>query len=148
MRTKIIRYKGQLGTIVSDYYNREIEKFLPMNYGQYYSNRLETIENQFITKASTVDKIKFITQTFVWGEVVQIHIIGEYQIIEYIKEDGKSGFHPYINFNDISHSYNTLDESLIGVISYKYDGCNSQASLFFNRMIGDEISEDTKKYYY
>ncbi len=151
MKTNIIRYKGQLGTSISDYNNPEIQKFLPINYGRYYTEKLETIDENHLTEVSFESKIMFIEETFHWGQVIKTHIIGEFQIIEYeaIFNGKNQGirFHPYINFCDIGNSYYSLDEAIIGVIAYKYDGCNSQAASFFNRMIGNEIHKDVKNYY-
>lgn len=152
MKTNIIRYRGQIGTIVSDYDNREIKKFLPMNYGSYYSTQLDTINTDHVTEASFEDKVKFIEEEFHWGKVIKTHTIGEFQIIEYEaifngKNEGIR-FHPYINFNDTNYSYYTLDEAIIGVIAYKHDGYNSQAAMFFTKMIGTEIDKEIKKNYY
>jgi hypothetical protein len=147
MKTNIVRYKGQLGTTISDYNNSEIKKFLPMNYGRYYSQDLETIDENFLIETSFDEKLEFVEKVFPWGKVTKIHIVGEYQIIEYIRNSGERLFSPYINFNTISISYQTLDEALIGVISYKYDGANSQASFFITKMIGNEIHKDIKNYY-
>jgi hypothetical protein len=148
MKVNIVRYKGQLGTVVSDYNNREIKKFLPINYGSYYSDRLDTINTDFLEEASFDEKIEFIEKSFSWGKVIKVHVIGEYQIIEYETKINKDiNFHPYINFCDIGHSYYTLDEALIGVIAYKYDGANSQAFYYVTRMLGSDIHKDAKNYY-
>ena len=83
---------------------------------------------------------------FTWGKVIEIHEIGEYSIIEYYSRDlNGSGppynyesipsFHGYINGKSTSRSYGSLDEALVGVIGYKHDGSNSQAAMYFMRMI-------------
>ncbi len=103
-------------------------------------------------------KLNEIKKKFVWGPIVDIHEIGDYQIIEYNPQifnkctgTGKydynrTQFHPYINYNDTSHSYKTLDEALIGTIALKHDGLNSQAAYYFYKMIGigDEQNENRK----
>ena len=92
---------------------------------------------------------------YVWGQVVNVHRVGEYAIIEYVitsethPDYGKHFFHPAIwsdkfakyndgNFSwvDMHTSYSSLDEALLGAIAYKHDGENSQAGFFFAKMIG------------
>ena len=80
-----------------------------------------------------LEKIK---KEFPWGTIINTHIIGEYQVIEYIDEENRTFFHPYINYKDISHAYDTLEQALIGVIAYKYEGANSHAAGYFCKMIG------------
>lgn len=85
---------------------------------------------------------------YTWGEVVTIHEIGEYAIVESIDWASKkteimtgvigdtTKYHPYVNEQNTNHSYSSLDEAIIGAIAYKYDGLNSQAAYFFSKMIG------------
>ena len=107
------------GKVVSDFYDSKILRFHPLNYGDYYTKDLEIL-NKSTRKATYEEKIKFITKDFPWGEVIIIYQIGEYQIIEGKRGDGKTEFHPYINFKSISQSYDTLDSALIGTIFNKY----------------------------
>ena len=83
---------------------------------------------------------------FTWGEVVSVHKVGVYEIVEFKPEVFKGGrgtgkhhdyshFHPYVNGRDISHSYPTMEQALIGAICYKYDGCNSDISRMVSRML-------------
>ena len=81
------------------------------------------------------DKIKQIKNEFSFGEVVKIHCIGDYQIIESNDENKNSSFYPYINFERIGISYDSLDKALTGVICYKHDGINSQANKYLWKMI-------------
>ena len=85
---------------------------------------------------------------FTWGQVVNIHAIGEYSIVEYQpwKTDGcrlKIGdvdfenylFHGYIDGKCTSRSWESLDAALVGLIAYKRDGPNTQAGEFFMKMV-------------
>lgn len=92
-------------------------------------------------KQETVEK-------YHWGEVIEVHSIGEYDIIEYYPKEYKNScstgnidyshkqYHSYINGKDTCHSYYTLEGAIIGVIAYKFDGLNSQAAGYFCKMIG------------
>ena len=90
---------------------------------------------------------------YVWGEVQNVHKIGDYAVIEYIvnrgEDAGETRFHPALwtdqykqhhgnlfYWQDTNTSYMTLEEAVIGVIAYKYDGLNSQAARYFYKMIG------------
>ena len=81
------------------------------------------------------NKIRLIESEYSFGEVVKTHIIGNYQIIEAIDEDGNQKFSTYINFERTGFSYNSLEKAITGAIAYKYDGTNSQANKFFWKMI-------------
>jgi len=93
-------------------------------------------------------KTENIIQHYVWGPIVSVHTIGEYDIVEHhpaIFKDScgtgkydytKSQFHPYINGDDTSYGYDTLESAIVGAIARKYDGCNSQAAYYFCKMIG------------
>ena len=86
---------------------------------------------------------------FVWGEVVKIHEISEYAIIEYhpfvcrnhigtgeISQDTE--YHIYISGENQSVSTRTLDEALVTCVARKYDGINSHAPYYFMKMIKQE----------
>lgn len=90
-------------------------------------------------------------KNFVWGRIVAVHEVGEYQIVEYVRNQHgnesddeyasdlaqhPTSFHPYIKGDDTSRSYRSLDEALVGVVAYRHDGLNSQAAHYFGRMIG------------
>ena len=83
--------------------------------------------------------MELIEKEFTWGNVIKIHCIGEYQIVEYIdKRDKKTYYHGYINYIDTNHSYLSLDSALIGCIGYKHEGGNGRAAMYFEKMIGLE----------
>ena len=85
---------------------------------------------------------------FTWGEVVFIHEIGEYTIVEYHPWKTKDGavfvgnaddslaFHCYLHKKDIGQSTHSLDSALAFCIDFKFEGANQQASNYFIKMIG------------
>jgi len=93
---------------------------------------------------------------FTWGKFIDIHVVGEYTIIEYNpwKTEGpivKTGqpskevhFHPYIRGKNLSHSFDTLEEALVFCIAYKFDGCNTKAHGYFMKGIGNKFSDEYK----
>jgi hypothetical protein len=87
-------------------------------------------------------------EEFIWGELIKIHEIGEYAIVESYGHEfinccstGKidyshKDYHCYIGGKAIGLFSHSMDAALAQCITYKYDGCNSQAAQFFMRMIG------------
>ena len=76
------------------------------------------------------------TIKFVWGSIKNIYTVGEYDILEYEDTDhgipnGEIMFHPYIKGRDTSHSYETLEEAMAGMIAIKMDGWNTRADQYF-----------------
>lgn len=138
MNKNIIKYNGQLGSIVNDYNNKEVKRFLPCRYGSYHSKDLEIINFDKVEETSFEEQIKYIEKQYNWGQVIETHTIGEYQIIEAVEKGSNSKrlFSAYLNFKSISCSYYSLDEALVGLLAYKYDGCNSRADGYFCKMIG------------
>ena len=131
----IVIYKSEVGTVVTDYDNREVMRFLPCNYGTYSTSRLKAIAEDNIREATHEEKLDLIEREYHWGEVVKIHCVGEYQIIEAIK-DQKIHYHGYINYKDTNTSYYSLDSALVGCIGRKYEGGNGKAAMYFCKMIG------------
>ncbi len=85
---------------------------------------------------------------YTWGQVRQIHTIGEYDIIEYhpwIVEGCsiRSGspnltereFAGYVNGQRTHQSLSTLDEAIAFVIAYKYEGVQPRAWEYFMKML-------------
>lgn len=94
---------------------------------------------------SEEERIQAIKGAFVWGKVVKVHTVGEYQIAEYISkssvkdpEAGETEFHGYIGWSDEHVSFYSLDEALVGLVARKYEGCNSRAADYFFRMLDRE----------
>lgn len=83
---------------------------------------------------------------FTWGNVRDIHRVGEYEIVEYDPRkasnvtdeefDPSPSFHPFIDGVDTCRSYKSLDAALVGVIARKHDGINTRADVYFLRGIG------------
>ena len=85
---------------------------------------------------------------FPWGPVVEVHSIGEYDVIEFHPQIFKNCcgtgkydydrtmFHPYREGKDTNRSYHALDQALVGTIALKYDDLNSQAASYFFKMVG------------
>lgn len=131
----IVIYKSEVGTVVADYDNREVMRFLPCNYGTYSTSILKAIAEDDIREATHEEKLDLIEREYHWGEVVKIHCVGEYQIIEAIK-DQKIHYHGYINYKDTNTSYYSLDSALVGCIGRKHEGGNGKAAMYFCKMIG------------
>lgn len=90
---------------------------------------------------------------FVWGDVVKIHQIGDFDIVEYIRDTtrafnadptdhGKTFYHAYIHQKDMSHSAYTLEEMLVTAIALKFDGANTHAADYFFRIVGTTPHKD------
>ena len=85
---------------------------------------------------------------FTWGEVLKIHSIGEYDIIEFHPHKFVNGFGTgeidydtkeyscYINSKSLSESATSLDRALAICISRKYEGLNHHGAYYFMKMIG------------
>jgi hypothetical protein len=89
-------------------------------------------------------------ERYTWGDIVEIHEIGNYIIVEYkaIKFDGcspveprsyeeKSTFHPYIDGDDQNESYDSLDHALAACICVN-NGTNTRASMYFMKMVKND----------
>lgn len=131
----IVIYRGEVGTVVTDYDNREVMRFLPCNYGTYSTSRLKAITEDDVREATHDEKLDLIEREYHWGEVAKIHCVGEYQIVEAIK-DQKMHYHGYINYKDTNTSYYSLDSALVGCIGRKHEGGNGKAAMYFCKMIG------------
>lgn len=89
-------------------------------------------------------------ERFPWGEIIVFHSVGEYTIVEYYPwvyinccgtdqlNKSKTEFSCYIDGFSISRGAESLDSALATCIAYKHDGCNSQAGLYFMKMIVKE----------
>lgn len=130
----IVVYNNQIGTVVK---SENDFKFHPCNFGYCSFSLLDTITDNGVREATHDEKLELIEKEFAWGNVFQIHCIGEYQIVEYInKKNSKKYYHGYINYSDTNCSYSSLDSALIGCIGYKYEGGNGKAAMYFEKMIG------------
>jgi hypothetical protein len=94
------------------------------------------------------DAKKYLASGFTWGEVKTVHVVGDYQIIEYHPRKTENNrvlkdidyeqvaFHPYIDWKDTNRGFGTLEEAMVGVIALRFDGLNSQAAMYFSKMVG------------
>lgn len=128
----IVVYRGNIGrVVVSD----KLFKFKPCNSGTCYYSELDTITENDIREATHEEKLQLIAVEYTWGKVVNIHCVGEYQIVEAIK-DNETHWHGYIDYKDTNVSYFSLDSALVGCIGIKYEGGNGRAAMYFNKMVG------------
>ena len=135
----IVKHNDQLGELVT---RDEKFYFHPVKYGNYYCSNLDEVTEKNVQETTHNEKVEYLKQEFPWGEIIKVYNIGEYVIFEYIngydlEREGKTviAFHAYMNYRNLSYSYNSLDSCLIGTIARKYDGANSQAAKFFERMV-------------
>ena len=134
----IVIYKGQIGKIVT---SDKKFKFKPCTItGSCYYSDLDTVTADDVQETTHEEKIEYLKAVFVWGDVINVHCIGEYQIIE-AEYKGNVEYHGYINYNDIHFSYTSLDEALIGLIGIKYDGRETTAPYYFAKMVGMNRTE-------
>ena len=130
----IILYKNKLGTVIK---RKDDHVFLPCGYGRYNLELLEKITESDIREATHDEKIEFMKSEFSFGKVINIHCVGEYQIVEYkSKINDKTYYHGYINYRSIHMSYDSFDAALIGCIGHKYEGNDGKADIYFCKMIG------------
>lgn len=133
----IVKNDGTIGKVIKGEYGETKEKdlFYPAGYGQYYENELELLNEIEYKEGTKEDYMKYIIQDYIWGKIINVYSIGEYQILEVIDNEGEKTYHSYINYESTSHCYNNLETAITGAIAYKYDGENSQANKFFWKMI-------------
>lgn len=123
------------GTIGKVFTRDNVEIFVPANERSYSESQIEELQKLTYTEGTEQDYISYIEQDFHFGKVIKTHTIGEYQIIEYINDDGEVRFTAYINYKEMCKAFPSLDETLTDVICYKYDGANSQANDYLWKMI-------------
>ena len=134
----IVVYNNEIGKVVRDN-ETDTFRFLPCGHGSCYFSTLDIISEENTRKATHEEKIELITKEYTWGNVVNVHCIGEYQIVEAIgKRDKETQWHGYINYRDTNTSYSSLDSALVGCIGIKYEGGNGRAAMYFCKMIGME----------
>ena len=134
----IVKHNHVLGKLVKD--DKGNLLFLPVNFGRYSYSQLDVVTENNIEETTHEEKIDYLRLEFNWGIVTNVHCVGEYVIFEYISNSkdskGITFYHAFMDYKNISISYHTLDQCLIGTIAYKYDGINSKAANYFYKMIG------------
>ena len=83
-------------------------------------------------------RTKYPGRGYTWGEYVKTHTIANFQIVEYIDNEGVRMFHPYIDGKDTCESFATLKRAVVGAIAYESEGPNSYADSYFFKMIAEE----------
>ena len=144
---QIIKYKNKLGRVVTALNSKQF-KFKDCNIkGMISYSTLPSIELKYV-KEPTIDEIDKVLseETSVWGRIIQVHRIGEYQFVEYIGKDNKTHYSIFINNDRTSNSSTTLDQAIITAISIKYDGVNTKADVYFSKMLGWNIEAEIEKY--
>lgn len=133
----IVVYNGTVGKVVTDTTKKDETsfRFLPCKYGSYYPADLEEITEENTREATHEEKVMLISKEYVWGRVIKVHCIGDYQIIEAVDKKGEVHWHSYIDYDDTCTSYKSLDSALVGCIAIKHDGVNSRAAMYFCKMI-------------
>lgn len=101
------------------------------------------MSSTFLPKGHTskLDVIRHSPDLYTWGNIIKIHNIGDYSIVEYEGEDDGGGlsFAPYTNGKDLKISFATLEKALIYTIAYKHDEVSADAATkMFMRMIEAE----------
>jgi len=92
--------------------------------------------------------IEELKEGYTWGKVIQIHSVGEYDIVEAHPWQRQGGsiligrpdyttvsFHGWVKGRDTAHCWGSLDEALAGCIAYKHEGANHRADVYFIRAI-------------
>ena len=133
----IVVYNDVIGKVVTAMGDdKGTFRFLPCNRGTCSFSSLDIITEENTREATHEEKVELITKEYVWGKVVNVHCIGEYQIVEAIgKNDGEVQWHGYINYCDTNTGYSSLDSALVGCIGIKYEGGNGRAAMYFCRMV-------------
>lgn len=76
---------------------------------------------------------------FTWGEIKNIWDIGPYTVAAYIERSSLNlHYHVWVDGENTSHGAISLEGALAEAMAVKWDGVNSQAAMFFMRMIGVE----------
>jgi hypothetical protein len=141
----IIKFNGELGEAIFNSEDKSF-RFYPVHKSRYYTSQLEIIpdldSDEYVTTHE--EKILFLKQRFPWGNIIETYDFEEYVIFKYVsifngKEQGIQ-YHGYINYKDTNHSEITFDKMLITILSIKYEGLNSQAGLYFCKMLGIDVN--------
>ena len=132
----IVKVNGVLGEAIEARHEKKgTMLFLPVTQCSYYENQLDEIVNYEV--ATHEEKLKYLQGKHIFGNVVDWHCIGDYQILKCIRDE-KIRYQVYINYEDTYSSYPTLDSAIIGAMSQKYDGCNTRADKYICKMLGIE----------
>ena len=85
-------------------------------------------------KTTDLEVIRKRPHLYTWGEVIKIHEIGEYAVVESKRED-EIHFSSYVDGICCGCSSDTLDGAILNCFSYKYEGLNSQFPYYAYHML-------------
>lgn len=85
----IVVYNNEIGKVVTAMRDKDVFRFLPCNRGTCSFSELDIITEENTREATHEEKIELITKEYTWGDVVKVHCIGEYQIVEAIGKEIK-----------------------------------------------------------
>jgi len=91
-------------------------------------------------------------EPFTWGEVVAIHVVGPYAVVEHhpwmrtesrtvltgVADPHETEFHPYVDGQDCSQGFGSLEAALAAAIAYKAEGSNHRGDVYFIKSLGLE----------
>lgn len=120
----VVKDNGELGRVIENRSDK-VKYFYPVGYGRYTLDELETLNEINYREASFDEKIEYIKANFTHGKVLNVHIIGIYQIVEFEALSGKVLFQSFFRFNDKYTCYESLDKAITGVIFERYEGSDS-----------------------
>lgn len=69
----IVVYNGKIGKVVKAISGGF--RFKPMGYGRYYISDLDTIFDNSVREATNEEKLRLIKEEFVWGYIINIHLL-------------------------------------------------------------------------
>lgn len=137
LNDRIVYYQGRLGLLcpASGKGRKDGFVFKPCDAKYYNSGSDPLVDFNYVEETDFDIQCYYLRKTFVWGKIINIYTIGDYQIIEYISDKDETLFHIYINFSDTNWSVRTLDQALVAAIAYKQEGPNSSAHRYFFKML-------------
>lgn len=103
-------------------------------------------------------------EKFVWGEVIEVHSIGPYAIIEYHRnqpgnvddeewagQEPHIGFHPFVEYQDeknglydMHHGYDSLDAAIIACVVFRHEWRNHGINTALNESLTGYIQRILK----
>ncbi len=88
------------------------------------------------TKAAIYDHAKAQKDVGWLGQIVKIHDLGRYNLVEYVdKRSGQTFYSGVIDGRSTSNSYETIEEGIVGCIAIAAEGPNTRADRYFFRML-------------
>lgn len=142
----IVEYKNQIGMVVQTN-NFNDYRFLPYGQKAHAFMSLDSITDHDVRKLTNEETIEFFKNNFKEKDIIAIHCINAYQIIEsYDKNRKQSCFTGYVYLQNKHNTYNAykdigtymdLDSALIECIVRRNDcdGERSMAGKYFRKIV-------------